>query len=436
MPIMKARLDSTIISNRIDRKTWLISIVVFCIFYFAAPYDVFTSQNLTPTDFQVVSQIKKGFLQENNIFRTLSLFFLCAISIFSLLRTDRRRICITGILGYFILLYLFLAFFSIAWAENFGLTIKKLSVLAAFTLAAIAAAVQFNFRQIINLTFLISMITLIISIVSELVLGTFNPIDPDYRFSGLMYPNIQAWNCVLVLISSIVMIRIYVHRRYFYSLMSIAGLILLGLTRSRTAFASALFAIFVYWLLVGTKRRFLFPLMICICALVMIFFVDRSSLLNQSKNLFFLGRKSPYNATLTGRIPLWKSTLPYLADRPFRGYGYNSFWTPYHVREIAMRSNFFLSNSHNGYLENALSLGLPGAFIWVTIFIIAIQKSSGLYIKTKNIVYAFSFCVLVWWSLNMLLESLVQGVYLYKLLIYVILSKLAFQINGKNKLYI
>ncbi|BCB19840.1 O-antigen ligase [Bosea sp. ANAM02] len=77
--------------------------------------------------------------------------------------------------------------------------------------------------------------------------------------------------------------------------------------------------------------------------------------------------------TFTGRDEIWKFALQRIAEKPWLGYGYASFWQTPAV--TGLEENYEASwdirgigSGHDSYLDAALTLGVPGAV--VTIFIL------------------------------------------------------------------
>ncbi|WP_457107434.1 O-antigen ligase family protein [Methylobacterium sp. P5_C11] len=74
--------------------------------------------------------------------------------------------------------------------------------------------------------------------------------------------------------------------------------------------------------------------------------------------------------TLTGRSQIWRVLIAYIADHWFLGAGYGSFWyigTVSPVYDYAKGGSWFeiASQGHNGYLDIASQIGLPGLAIAV-----------------------------------------------------------------------
>lgn len=86
--------------------------------------------------------------------------------------------------------------------------------------------------------------------------------------------------------------------------------------------------------------------------------------------LAMLGR----NPTLTGRTRIWESVMPFIAQRPWLGYGFDTFWRPHGVEanQVWGVIEWQAPSAHNSWLEMALDLGLIGcglaAFAWLAAF--------------------------------------------------------------------
>jgi O-antigen ligase len=79
--------------------------------------------------------------------------------------------------------------------------------------------------------------------------------------------------------------------------------------------------------------------------------------------------------TFTGRVDIWKYGFEKLVERPLTGFGFESFWlTPITLfgeskQELAWNVDRIV-HGHNGYLDVALTLGLPGLAIVVVAFVL------------------------------------------------------------------
>jgi O-antigen ligase len=77
------------------------------------------------------------------------------------------------------------------------------------------------------------------------------------------------------------------------------------------------------------------------------------------------------NATLTGRGRIWQMLGLYIADHPWTGAGFGSFWNIGDYSPVTEYGSGWITNAivsgHNGYLDLAVSIGIPG----MTLVIIA-----------------------------------------------------------------
>src|SRR5208337_4048948 len=83
--------------------------------------------------------------------------------------------------------------------------------------------------------------------------------------------------------------------------------------------------------------------------------------------LNMLGR----DASLTGRTNLWTAVMIAIGRRPLLGYGYDAFWQGLRGESLqaAINAGWLPIHSHNGYLELALGLGIPGLALFGLIYI-------------------------------------------------------------------
>ena len=89
--------------------------------------------------------------------------------------------------------------------------------------------------------------------------------------------------------------------------------------------------------------------------------------------LDLLGR----DATLTGRTPIWGALIEAIAARPLTGYGYMAFWAvddgP--VFWIRQATAWEVPTAHNGWIETALALGLPGVALTAMVYLGALGRA-------------------------------------------------------------
>ena len=114
------------------------------------------------------------------------------------------------------------------------------------------------------------------------------------------------------------------------------------------------------------------------------------------------------DATLTGRTKIWSAVVRQIGERPWQRFGYAAIWDetgPWGpLAWITHDAGFRAHHAHNSWLEQWLSLGVPGLAAWAGFYlqtlvanIVALYRSQGAYL-------ALPFFVL--FSLTSLTESI------------------------------
>ncbi|MGY6710361.1 MAG: O-antigen ligase family protein [Rhizobiaceae bacterium] len=116
--------------------------------------------------------------------------------------------------------------------------------------------------------------------------------------------------------------------------------------------------------------------------------------------------------TYTGRLAIWQFSLDMIANRPWLGYGYESFWGAVAINQTDMHFDMAwdvrnIVHAHNGYLDIALTMGIPVLLIALVVFVLAPLRD---YARTPllrtNVLLADLFMMMLTYTLlNALLES-------------------------------
>jgi O-antigen ligase len=82
----------------------------------------------------------------------------------------------------------------------------------------------------------------------------------------------------------------------------------------------------------------------------------------------------PMDTTFTGRTEIWEFAVSSIERNPWLGYGFAAFWGTDAIQALVLDNQIewtaSAAHSHNGYLDNALTLGIPGLALIVAIFIV------------------------------------------------------------------
>jgi O-antigen ligase len=81
----------------------------------------------------------------------------------------------------------------------------------------------------------------------------------------------------------------------------------------------------------------------------------------------------PLDTSFTGRTGIWAFAVQALQLRLPTGYGFAAFWGSGSIRDLpeGMEWAEYASHSHNGYLDTALAMGLPGLALLIAVLVIA-----------------------------------------------------------------
>jgi O-antigen ligase len=80
----------------------------------------------------------------------------------------------------------------------------------------------------------------------------------------------------------------------------------------------------------------------------------------------------PLDSTFTGRTDIWTFAVQALQQRLPTGYGFSAFWGSSAIQDLPEGKEWaaYASHSHNGYLDTALGMGLPGLALLILALVI------------------------------------------------------------------
>lgn len=92
-----------------------------------------------------------------------------------------------------------------------------------------------------------------------------------------------------------------------------------------------------------------------------------------NEDLAEIAKMLPLDSSFTGRTDIWTFAVQALQLRLPTGYGFAGFWGSGAIRDLpeGMEWAAYASHSHNGYLDTALTMGLPGLALLVAVLVIA-----------------------------------------------------------------
>jgi O-antigen ligase len=327
--------------------------------------------------------------------------------------------------GWLLLGFVAWAVASPVWAEDRVLTLTRVAVFGILCLAAVAIVRRFTLREIILWALFSSAAYVVVGILVELMFGAFQPLASGYRFAGTLHPNSQGINCAVLLLSAVAAAKVERRGLTFLRICAFVGFVFLVLTASRTAFASVLLALSVYFAVVYSRRAKLamaYALSILLCILVLSL---GNAFLPDVKSAVNLGRVDSTEGTFNGRTGIWDAIGHYVVQRPILGYGFGGFWTPAHIRAISEEEKWGIPNSHSAYLDYLLTLGSVGVAAYALLLFAGIWRALRFQKLSRNTALAFCWMLLVFCAMDGFLESAAANPSLPMLLSLVVLIFLA-----------
>jgi len=109
--------------------------------------------------------------------------------------------------------------------------------------------------------------------------------------------------------------------------------------------------------------------------------------------LELLGR----DATLTGRTDIWAILSRQVMEAPWTGYGYRAFWVAetgpvYWVRQ---GTDWPVPTAHNGWIETALAIGIPGMLMMISVFGRALIRAVARLFRGPEAYWALTFVAML-----------------------------------------
>ncbi len=331
----------------------------------------------------------------------------------------------------FALAYLAWVILSLMWSVEPDLTGKRLLVFAidvtfVYALARLASAIELAVLGLVCSCAVVS-IALFADVVA---LRAFAPFDPDYRFMGVMMANFQAMNLYVGLVCGLTLLQWKPRWLRWLGPIVTCLCALLFLTRARVGTLLAI----VVLLFVAHRMasQYLAPLnrafaMVLLCAVgmpSMIFAANRSGAATLT-SVFMMGRQDTENtASLSNRAPLWGELWLNEEEHPVLGAGFDAFWTPTRVSTVSLDQGWVVPNAHNTYLDQTLSLGFVGAFLYASTLWGACAVAWKRYRQDASAERFFAAALLFWVAALSLTESLPVTPFLPTLIAYACVVKM------------
>lgn len=135
------------------------------------------------------------------------------------------------------------------------------------------------------------------------------------------------------------------------------------------------FAVLLLTSLTALVRSFWLRTVMLLAPLLLLNMLSVGTVMNEG--LAEIAKALPLDSSFTGRIDIWTFAVQALQDRLPTGYGFSSFWGSSSIQNLPEGKEWaeFASHSHNGYLDTALAMGLPGLLLLIAVLVIGPLKN-------------------------------------------------------------
>lgn len=363
-----------------------------------------------------------------NIIRRLTFLWMGAVGIGLLIAANQITWKIKPLLALTFIAPLIWAWISLLWSIDSSMCMRRLIVRSCSAIAAVGMGRLFTLRQICWLAVIVLGGSIGIGVLAELGLGRFRPWSGDYRFSGTQHPNPQGMYLAGCCFAAVALAWTERKQRWLLIGIALATVVLLLLTKSRSGTAALVITAGAVLLLQTTLRFKLFAglsggwLLAVVVLAVWLLQIDALRELGEAA---LMGRKEASD-TLSGRNFIWPLSQHFIDQRPWFGYGFESFWTADHVQFVADELQFPVMEAHNGYLEVQLSTGRIGLGLHLLAVFAGIAAAARALWKTGDASCGLITSVLIYSLLSACFESTMFGLFFVTLVAWAGVAHLAF----------
>jgi O-antigen ligase len=288
-----------------------------------------------------------------------------------LLVRHRKRIRLNWPIAALCLAYMGWIACGVFTADDPALTIRRLGGFLLTLLLCGGCALHMDADTNSLFAAAVPTLTLIPDVIAELRCHGFEALTADGRFGGTYpHPNVAAAMLAIpVIVYSWFALRKHGYARLGFATLAFVTFVFFALTRSRTSLVAVLSALgFSLAIMLLRHQRHKLARLFALAVL----FVGATGLAALAANAAGFNLMAPFKSnrdvgdptTLTGRVDLWKTCLDYAYEHPILGYGFGGFWSAKRIEDISEEQQWPINQAHSAYIEEALDLGFPGAFLY------------------------------------------------------------------------
>jgi O-antigen ligase len=269
---------------------------------------------------------------------------------------------------------------NLVFSHNFGISFQRLvltgSVLALAACLLLLPASQDEFDSWLSATVLIFLVVCYLGVTLAPSLSIHTERDVfEARLAGDWRGPFGHKNIAAPIMALLVFVGIYLINRNAglrgAAVISLSSLFLV-MTGGKSAMALCLVTFLLSFLVIAIKSV---VVRACLVFLPLLSFnlLTVGSVFDE--RIAAIVNLLPLDTTFTGRTDIWEFALSSLARNPWRGYGFAAFWGTDAILDLVPDDQIewaaSAAHSHNGYLDNALTLGIPGLLLIIAVFVVA-----------------------------------------------------------------
>lgn len=304
----------------------------------------------------------------------ISIFILALAGLFLVAQRERISYVLAGTSP--VLIFFGWLLFTIPYSSDPATSAKRSTLsLATYLLAAMLPWLTKGMHQFANFLLISAVTVLAISYLGILLLPNLTihqASDLDASLAGDWRGVYEHKNVAAI------MMGVYFYAGWFAArngmlllglITSLAALIFLLLSGGKSALGFVLVASGLAYMIAGS-RSFWRRAIIALGPLALIGFLTIGSVMSDSaRSILSL---LPVDPTFTGRSDTWKFAVAAVKESYLMGHGFEAFWHSAAVESSSEGVGWerLAHTSHNGYLDMALTIGLPGLGLLIFAFVV------------------------------------------------------------------
>ena len=267
---------------------------------------------------------------------------------------------------------------SVVWSIAPDTTMRRSFALIMTTLFGLWLASRWDWRELVLLIAVTFGILGVLSTLMALAVPSLG-VDHDVHagaWKGLWWEKntlgaVMGWGAI----SAYAALRLDPRRRWIWMALAVLCTALVLLSTSKTALLAWLLGTGGAIAIALCRRGFGFATTILVLGLTGVILFTLILIVAPVEFLELLGR----DATLTGRTDIWVLLAGEVAAHPWTGFGYKAFWAVEDgpVFWVRAGTSWPVPTAHNGWIEVALSIGIPGAILMAVIFLQSVVRAFG-----------------------------------------------------------